>query len=112
EEASKSEKLLLDCGGGIVEEADGLRSERKIKLLKENFFCIYISLSEEKLLHRLENLAHNASRPRFSNTDSPQSLLAVFKRREPLYLETAHAVVDISDTNIQESALRITQLFK
>jgi len=112
EEASKSEKLLLDCGGGIVEEANGTKSERKIKLLQENFFCIYLFLSEEKLLSRLKNLSHNASRPQLSSADSPEKLLEVFKRREPLYLSVADALVDISDTNIQESALRIMQLFR
>lgn len=110
--AAAMERVLLDCGGGVVEEADGSRSERKINLLRSNFFCIYIAASEEKLLHRLRNLSRNASRPDLSATDSPESLLQVFRRREPLYLELAHAVVDISDTNVGESALRITQMFR
>lgn len=112
EAAAKAEKILLDCGGGIVEEAEGVRSDRKMRLLAENFFCIYISVNEEKMLYRLQHLARNASRPDLSSADSPQNLLQIFKRREPLYLEIAHTVVDISDTNIAESALRITQMFK
>jgi shikimate kinase len=112
ESAAGSERILLDCGGGIVEEADGGRSDRKMKILADNFFCIYISVNEEKLLYRLQHLGRNASRPDLSAADSPQNLLQVFKRREPFYLEIAHAVVDISDTNIAESALRITQMFK
>jgi shikimate kinase len=110
--AAASERLLLDCGGGIVEEADGLRSERKIALLRERFFCIYISVSEEKMRYRLSSLARNASRPDLTGADSPDKLLEVFRRREPLYLELAHTMVDVSDTNIGESALRITQMFK
>lgn len=110
--ASAMEQVLLDCGGGVVEEADGKRSERKMSLLKENFFCIYIAASEEKLLQRLRTLARSASRPNLSGKDSPESLLEIFHRREPLYLELAHAVVDVSDTSIAESAFRITQLFK
>lgn len=110
--ASTQEHLLLDCGGGIVEEADGGRSERKIALLRERFFCIYIAVSEEKMKYRLSSLARNASRPDLSGADSPEILLEVFRRREPLYLELAHTVVDVSDTNIGESALRITQMFK
>ncbi|MBN8221191.1 MAG: shikimate kinase [Spirochaetes bacterium] len=110
--AAETDRLLLDCGGGIVEEAEGLRSDRKMQILKEKFFCIYIAVNEEKMLYRLQNLARNASRPDLSPADSPQNLLEVFKRREPLYLEIAHTVVDISDTNIAESALRITQMFK
>lgn len=106
------EKVLLDCGGGVVEEADGIRSERKMALLKENFFCVYIAASEEKLLQRLKTITRSASRPDLSGKDSPKSLLEVFRRREPLYLELAHAVVDVSDTNVAESAARITQLFK
>lgn len=111
-EAARADRLLLDCGGGVVEEAEGQKSERKMKLLRENFFCIYISVSEEKLMHRLQSLARNASRPDLSANDSPQGLLEVFKRREPWYLELAHTVVDVSDTNIAESAFRITQMFK
>ncbi|HNE18489.1 MAG TPA: shikimate kinase [Turneriella sp.] len=110
--AATMEKVLLDCGGGIVEEADGSRSERKISLLRQNFFCVYISASEEKLLNRLKSLARNASRPALSATDSPESLMEIFRRREPLYLELAHAVVDVSDTNVAESAFRLTQMFK
>jgi shikimate kinase len=112
ERAANLEKVLLDCGGGIVEEADGSRSERKLKLLRENFFCIYICVSEEKLLSRLKNLARSASRPALSAADTPESLIKVFRRREPLYLELAHTVVDISDTNVAESAFRITQMLK
>ncbi|HNL12144.1 MAG TPA: shikimate kinase, partial [Turneriella sp.] len=88
------------------------RSERKISLLRQNFFCVYISASEEKLLNRLKSLARNASRPALSATDSPESLMEIFRRREPLYLELAHAVVDVSDTNVAESAFRLTQMFK
>ncbi|MBS0619588.1 MAG: shikimate kinase [Spirochaetes bacterium] len=110
--AAQSERLLLDCGGGIVEEADGLPSERKMKILANNFFCIYLSISEERLLYRLRTLARNASRPDLSNADSPEALLEIFRRREILYLKIAHAVIDISDTNIAESALRITQMFR
>lgn len=112
EQAATHERLLLDCGGGIVEEADGQRSERKIKMLRERFFCVYISVSEEKLKYRLASLARNASRPDLNGADSPEALMQVFRRREPLYLELAHTVVDVSDTNITESALRITQMFK
>lgn len=111
-EAAQAERILLDCGGGIVEEADGIKSERKMQLLHNNFFCIYISVSEERLLQRLQTLAKNASRPDLSSNDSPAALLDIFRRREPWYLEIAHTVVDVSDTNVSESAFRITQMFK
>ncbi len=111
-EAAKLDRVLLDCGGGIVEEADGSPSERKLRILADSFFCIYISTSEEKLVQRLKNLSRNASRPDLPSADTPESLLAVFRRREPLYLKVAHMVVDVSDTNIAESAFRITQMFK
>ena len=111
-EAAKLDRVLLDCGGGIVEEADGVPSERKLQVLSAAFFCIYISTSEEKLMQRLRSLSRNASRPDLPQADSPESLMAVFRRREPQYLKVAHMVVDISDTNIAESAFRITQMFK
>jgi len=110
--AASHDRVLLDCGGGIVEEGDGSRSDRKMELLRQHFFCIYISASEEKLLSRLKSLVRSASRPALSATDSPESLIEIFRRREPLYLELAHAVVDVSDTNVTESAFRITQMFK
>ncbi|MCS6971945.1 MAG: shikimate kinase [Leptospiraceae bacterium] len=110
--ATTQEKLLLDCGGGIVEEADGSRSERKLALLRDHFFCIYITASEDKILQRLQNLARNASRPALPQSDSPEALLQVFRRREPWYLEVADAVVDVSDTIVPESVQRIAQLFK
>jgi len=110
---STEPQLLLDCGGGIVEEADGSRSERKIALLKENFFCIYIYLSEEKMRQRLNASNKTASRPALPNvSDSIDELIKVFKRRESSYLDLAHTMVDISDTNVEESAFRITQLLR
>ncbi len=111
-QAAALDRVLLDCGGGIVEEADGSPSERKLRILADSFFCIYISTSEEKLVQRLKNLSRNASRPDLPSADTPESLLTVFRRREPLYLKVAHMVVDVSDTNIAESAFRITQMFK
>lgn len=110
--AAALERVLLDCGGGIVDEADGSPSERKLKILSDSFFCIYISTSEEKLMQRLKNLSRNASRPDLPSADTPESLIKIFRRREPLYLRVAHMVVDISDTNVTESAFRITQMFK
>ena len=62
-QAAALDRVLLDCGGGIVEEADGSPSERKLQILSAAFFCIYISTSEEKLTQRLKNLSRNASRP-------------------------------------------------
>lgn len=111
-EVSQMERVLLDCGGGIVEEADGLRSARKLELLKANFFCVYIASNEEKMRLRLERLQQNSSRPSLSQNETIDSLMEVFRRREPLYLEIASSVVDVSDTNISESAERIIQLFK
>lgn len=111
-QAAALDRVLLDCGGGIVEEADGSPSERKLQILSAAFFCIYISTSEEKLTQRLKNLSRNASRPDLPSADTPESLMAIFRRREPLYLRVAHMVVDVSDTNIAESAFRITQMFK
>jgi len=111
-QAAALDRVLLDCGGGIVEEADGSPSERKLRVLADFFFCIYISTNEEKLVQRLKNLSRNASRPDLPSADTPESLLAIFRRREPLYLKIAHMVVDVSDTNITESAFRITQMFK
>jgi len=111
DEAAVSQHVLVDCGGGVVEEADGVPSARKLSLLKEKFFCIYISMSEERMLARVKSLQRNASRPDLTTEDSPEKLMAIFKRREPLYLEAAHAVVDVSDTNIGESVARIAKMF-
>lgn len=109
--AALADQLLMDCGGGVVEEANGLRSERKLAILQQKFFCIYISMNEERMLARLKNLAQNPSRPALTPSDTPEKLIEVFRRREPLYLEVAHAVVDVSDTNVLESAGRIVKMF-
>jgi shikimate kinase len=111
-QASQESRLLLDCGGGIIEEADGLRSNRKMQILQEKFFCIYIAMSEDKLRQRFQILARNPSRPALTSADNPDELLKIFRRREPLYLEIAHVVVDVSDTNVPDSAVRIAQMFK
>lgn len=77
-------KLILDCGGGILEGHDGAFSEKKAAVLKGNFFCIYLYLPDGKLLTRLEKSKRKTSRPNLSG-----DIKDILKKRKPWFEQLA-----------------------
>lgn len=118
--AKIDEPLILDAGGGIVEEADATRSDHKIAVLRENFFCIYLHLSEEKLFERLTRY-DKGKRPALpgaseSEADGAEEFIAknreAFTRRKSWYKQAAHAITDISGVPAREAALRVARVLR
>lgn len=91
--------LIVDTGGGIVEDGIGQKSQSKIKLLKENFCCVYIAMEEKKILHRLEELGYNPNRVPVHGI----SLQALFRKRLPWFLELADVQIDITGLSISQA---------
>ncbi|MDH5720027.1 MAG: shikimate kinase [Spirochaetia bacterium] len=111
EDIAKDEKAcLLDTGGGIVEGEDFDFSDEKTKILRENYFIVYIHMETEKIIDRISKLNYNSQRPKISSSE--EQLLEIIKRRKPWYQKIAHAIVDITDTKISESAQRVIELLK
>lgn len=105
EVTQKDEIFILDTGGGIVENADGTISKEKIDILRKSFFCIYLTMQDEKLLKRLREIGKNRSRPGL-----PQANDVVLKRRKPMYIKAAHAIVDVGGIAKNEVTARIRSL--
>lgn len=84
----KLNNIVLATGGGIVLEEDNR------KLLKELGFVIYLKSSIDCLYDRLKD---SKNRPLLANvSDKKQALADILAIREPLYLECADVVIDVS----------------
>ncbi|GEM_PF-636905 len=116
-------ELILDAGGGVVEGKSGEKSIEKIDILKKKYFTIFIYLSEDKLKVRIKNAekGKNSQRPGLFSPvtkvplgvkDSLEHFLEIYRKRLEWYREAAHAVVDISDAGVRESADRIEHLLR
>lgn len=105
--ATSQTRVLLDCGGGILENENGKPSEEKIDILVENFFIIYITMEKRLIIDRLKSLVQNSQRPSLPGAPSPESLI---ERRHDAYLDIANVVVDVSHITPLESAERVHQL--
>lgn len=105
--AQNPEICILDTGGGIVEEGEGEASKEKIDILKNSFFCIYLTMPDDLLLERLSSAKKTDSRPNL-----PGNIREILEKRKPLYLQTAHAVVDVSQATVEEAAERINRILK
>lgn len=83
------DKLILDCGGGVLEGHDGQYSEEKSSLLRENFFCVYLFLPDAKLLTRLENIKNKTSRPVLKG-----DIEKILEKRKPWFEKISNCVIN------------------
>lgn len=94
--------IILDTGGGIVEDGDGQKSEKKIKLLKENFYCVYVYMQDDLLLERLQDLGNDSSRV-ILRGEIKQTLA----KRKPWFEQLADVQVDVSNLPVTEAAKKV-----
>ncbi|MCS7205063.1 MAG: shikimate kinase [Leptospiraceae bacterium] len=100
------DRIIIDCGGGILFDVDPytqkeIESQRKIELLKQNSFVIYIQRDLDWLLQKNIN---NAQRPSLSQDEDYETLLL---RRLPVYKKYANFVLDMKDREIEEGVEEI-----
>lgn len=99
--------VIIDCGGGILiepplpddPEKRELRSARKIELLKESCYVVYLKRSAAWLLDK--TFRKDAQRPELEG--AYETLLA---RRFPLYEEVSDLVLDL-DLLDMDDAIRM-----
>jgi len=84
---------LIDQGAAVIATGGGavLRSVNR-ELLRERTRCVYLRAGPEFLWRRLRR---DRRRPLLQVPDPQRRLQELSAEREPLYLETAHIVVDI-----------------
>jgi shikimate kinase len=84
--------LVLATGGGIVEKS----SNRK--LLKKNFFCIWLETDPGVLIKRLKT----EKRPSLTSLPLAEEVEYLCKRRESLYCECSNIKINTSVMKVEE----------
>ncbi len=90
--AESSEQIVLSTGGGAL-----LREENR-DILRQHGTVLYLRASPEEIYRRLR---HDTKRPLLQVADPRQKLQELFQARDPLYLKTAHYVIDTGRSSIQ-----------
>lgn len=85
EELTQQAAGVLSTGGGVV-----LREANR-RHLHQRGFVIYLRASADELYRRLR---HDANRPLLQVPDPLGRLRDLYAQRDPLYLQTAHFVID------------------
>jgi len=100
--------ILLDTGGGIMEDGNGELSEKKFQILKNCYFCVYLYMQDHFLLQRLSEARSSLQRPPLAVDD----LQEVLNRRKPWYEKLAGMAIGIERMSPGEIAHRIIRNVK
>ncbi len=84
--------IVLATGGGAV------LSSTTRERLRQHGTVIYLRASAEDLWHRTR---HDRSRPLLQTDDPRARLQQLYEQRDPLYLQTAHIVIDTAHQSVQ-----------
>ncbi len=87
-EMTDKEPAVIATGGGIV-----LLKENR-ELLRTTGICLYIRVPVEEMVRRLKQDPAVAQRPSLTGKGLCEEVADVVREREPLYLQTAHHVLD------------------
>ena len=97
------QNILLATGGGAV-----LSSENR-DLLRANGTVIYLRAPVKSLLKRTQR---DRNRPLLQVLDPAAKLTELFERRDPLYREIAHLIVDTGNQSVRTLAAQIESKLK
>lgn len=104
EELAKQHDLLVDTGGGVVEDPENIRR------LRETGIVFYLEADALTLSRRIEI---TGGRPSLTGTASAADEVAeVLKRRDPLYRAAAHHVVDVRETNFFKAVDEMVDIYQ
>ena len=98
DELTQEPDLILATGGGAILLADNRTH------LHNRGITIYLSASPE-ILH--ERTRADRSRPLLQVTDRLDKLKNLYALRDPLYRETAHAIVEVGHTQASQVLKRV-----
>lgn len=97
-------QIVLATGGGAVL----LESTRQ--LLRNNCQVVWLTGDVDQLVNRIENDASTAQRrPSLTDLNRIDELKMLLDRREPLYRETAHLMIDTTNKTPNDIADEITR---
>lgn len=93
DELSQQQNLVLATGGGAV------LSEDNRQHLSERGTVIYLSSSLQSLVERT---CKDKNRPLLQSEESPETIITrLLEQRDPLYRQTAHFIIDTSNSSIR-----------
>ncbi|MGO2333365.1 shikimate kinase AroL [Providencia sp.] len=84
----KQDKTIVSTGGGII------LSEENQRIMRDNGTVIYLSADPSILAQRLAAEPQEDQRPSLTGKSLLEEIEEVMQLREPIYLATAHYVVD------------------
>jgi len=93
--------IVLATGGGAV------LSERNRERLKTTGTVVYLRASVRDLLNRTR---HDKNRPLLQGVDPRARLTELYEKRDPLYREVAHLIVDTGNQSLTSLVNRLCQL--
>lgn len=101
-EVVQEQKVVIDCGGGVVE------NEENMQLLAEHGVIVWIHAALEDVLARLTANEHDAQRPTLTaGASQTQDIIQNYQRRLPLYERYAALRVNTSEASSEECARAI-----
>lgn len=92
--------VVLATGGGAV------LTEANRRLLRAGGVVVYLHASVETLYDRTR---HSRDRPLLAVPDPKARLMQLYAARDPLYRETAHAIVESDQSRLSDMVSRLLQ---
>ncbi|HHE65498.1 MAG TPA: shikimate kinase [Bacteroidetes bacterium] len=103
EELSNLNHVVIDCGGGVVEDAQNM--ER----LSKNALIVWVDSDMEDIYKRLSKAM---DRPRLENPDLKKDVDITYQKRLPLYRKYSHIYLNTSQLTIDECSRVILDALK
>ena len=102
-EVLSSNNQIISTGGGII-----LKEENR-DLLKQNSIVIYLQATSDILFERVKN---NKDRPLLKVDDMKSKIECLLEKREALYRDCSHFIIDTNNKNIDEIISEIEGIVK
>jgi shikimate kinase len=96
-------EVIIDCGGGVVENSDN------VNLLLSNSLIVWI---DAEISDIKERISQDDDRPLLSHYHLEDDILNNYKRRFPLYQFYAHICLNSSKDSVEELCQKIISYMK
>ncbi len=98
----------LDCDNSVVATGGSVVfREDAIKHLKKNGKIFFLNVSLSEIKNRLDNIS-----TRGVAAEKSQTIDDIFKERYPLYIKYADYVLDLENSNVEQTVEKISDLLK
>lgn len=98
---SALEKVIVDCGGGVVLDPENL------SCLKQTGMVIYLSATPESIYERVKNHTH---RPLLNVENPMQVICDLLDKRQAFYAQASYTI-DTDNRNLNDICAEIISLF-